>query len=106
VNHDFRGQLYYTIVIFSIVLALLLVKVSRAEDCDATLQLCDKAVTECTELSAKQRDLINAQDNLIVKVTKQRNEALDMVKPEAGIPWYVTIVVGIAGGVILTRGLR
>ena len=104
-KRDIKGQLYYTIVVFSVALALLLAKASKA-DCDSTLEACDKAVTECTELNNKQRELIAAQDNLIVKVTKQRNEALDMVKPDSNIPWYITIVVGIAGGVILTRGLR
>jgi hypothetical protein len=105
--NDLKQQLYYTIAIFMIGLVLLVSKGAYPQGtCDETLQLCDQAVTDCSELSAKQRDLIAAQDNLIVKVTKQRNEALDMVKPEPSIPWYIWTVVGVAGGVILTRGIK
>jgi hypothetical protein len=109
-NPEFKQQIYYMVVIFSLVFALVLTKAAYPDNvptCDKVLELCDKSNTECQELARSQRDLIAAQDNLIVKVTKQRNEALDMVKPDStSFPWYVGIVLGVAGGVILTRGLR
>lgn len=64
------------------------------EACDATLASCDKLVIE-------QRDLIDKQGELIVKLNKQRNEALEMVKGEPAFPFYFWIIVGGASALII-----
>lgn len=99
-------------MVFLVVLALLVAKQVKGDipvignSCDAVLNACEASEASCQELVKAQRELVGSQDNMIVKLTKQRNEALEMVKPEASMPWYIWTVVGIAGGVILTRGIR
>ena len=40
-------------------------------------------------------------------LTKQRNQLIaDQPGPDKRLPFYVWVIVGIAGGVVLTRGLR
>ena len=106
--NDLKAQVYYMVAVFLIALTLLVTVrgVGEVPTCDETLNLCAESEARCQDLNVAQKRLVTEQDNLIVKVTKQRNEALEMVKPDPSMPWYVWTVMGIAGGVILTRGIR
>jgi Mg2+ and Co2+ transporter CorA len=106
---NLKHQYYWTIIVFLVVLAMLVTKIGHAQEvpeCDAVLSLCDSSLSECKELVRQTKELTVKQDDLILKLTKQRNEALELAQPKTEFPWYVGVVLGIAGGVILTRGLR
>lgn len=68
------------------------------KSCSEVLDLCDKLVTS-------QKQQIQDQDQLIVKLIEQRNAALQ-ASSTSSTPWYFWAVLGVAGGVVLTRGLR
>jgi len=61
-----------------------------------------------TELQLiKQETISLKQDELITNLMKQRNEAYEeLAKRSDAYPWYFWGVIGIASGVVITRGLR
>lgn len=75
-------------------------------DCEVALKLCDEAVNALQADVVAKRELIDKQEELIKKLALQRNQAYDRLDDEIITPWYFWAVLGIAGGVILTRGLR
>lgn len=87
-----------------IILSLLLTITARAEqDCDQVLQQCDVAVQRLKALT-------RTQDEYIALLERQRDQAFKELKDRGdgggSLPWYAWAVLGVAGGVILTRGLR
>ena len=51
-------------------------------------------------------DMLSAEAELRRKITEQRDLAVSRLDEGSSVKWYVWLVVGVAGGVILTRGLR
>lgn len=75
---------------------------TQAEDntCELRLEGCEKSVQNW-------KGVVEKQDEYIAVLTKQRNEAMEKLGSEdSRLPWYVWAIVGVAGGVVLTRGLR
>jgi hypothetical protein len=75
-------------------------------DPNKALPLCDAALTACEERVKIMGDMLAAESELRRKVTEQRDVAVNRLDSTSSIPWYVWTIVGVAGGVILTRGLR
>ena len=74
--------------------------VSRADE--QALKLCDQALSACNLQVLAQKELLSSQEELLVKLVKQRNEAYE----EAGssmsaIPWYMWTIFGLSAGVVL-----
>lgn len=76
---------------------------------------CPKAVELCAHALDLRNEEIKAMQKLLEIETKQgeilkkqRDSAVEALgdRSDMGIPWWVWGVVGVAGGVILTRGLR
>jgi hypothetical protein len=63
------------------------------------LQLCEQSLEVC-------RRRADGWEQYAKSVETQRNEAIKAVRPESALPWWGWLVIGAAGGVILTRGLR
>lgn len=81
-------------------------EVGALQLCDAAEKAAAKDVEACKGLVDKQKQLLAAQDDLIVKVTKQRNEALELTKDVNSVPWYVYVLTGAAGALILDKVRR
>lgn len=85
-----------------IILSLLTPSNLRADD--TALKLCDEALVSCEFSNREKIKLIDAQEELIKKLALQRNEAFDRLADEgSSTPWYLMIIIGIAGGVILSN---
>ena len=63
---------------------------------------CEQTLAACKLLLADKDAIIQTQSDLITKVIGQRN---DLIKSEDKMPWYFWVILGAAGGVILTRGV-
>lgn len=79
--------------------------VVRADDATA-LKLCDSALTACEARVKVMDEMLTAEAELRRKVTEQRDAAISKLDEGATTKWYVWLVLGVAGGVVLTRGLR
>ena len=77
--------------------------IERSED---TLALCDKALSSCEAEIEALKKLVTAEREFGDLMKKQRDNAYDKIETNSNIPFYVWVVVGVAGGVILTRGIR
>lgn len=77
-----------------------------APTCADTLERCDLALKAAlAEIEArKQTDRL--KDEYIEKLTAQRDKAYQAAEPGWGLPFWAWLVVGAAGGVVLTRGIR
>ena len=85
-----------------IILSLLTLKL-HANDKEA-LRLCDAALTDCEQVLKSKNDVIDSQEELLKKMAEQRNEAFDRLADEgSNTPWYLMIIIGVAGGVILSN---
>lgn len=85
---------------FTVIMSMLLSLTIKADD--KALQLCDDALKSCTLQIGKQKELIKSQDELIMELIKQRNEAFkELGSAESTVPWYVWGLVGLAGGLVL-----
>lgn len=90
------------------IFSLTISEISQAKPtCDETLKACDEAL----KLSAKQietyKKLTKEQEELVKLLSEQRNAAYEKAQENAKTTdWYVWGIVGVAAGVILTRGLR
>ena len=59
------------------------------------------------EAAGKAKDaLIEEDEATFALLLKQRNEAIASAGVGQSVPWYLWAVMGVAGGVVLTRGLR
>lgn len=97
-----QKQLKHIIICLSLIST-----VSNATECDTVLKACDEALKQSLEQREKQRIYISNQEELVLLLSKQRNEAYEeLSKKGENYPWYVWAIVGAATGVILTRGLR
>lgn len=76
-------------------------------ECDAKLAACDK-LQNLQQLEINQLKLVIEKKNEMIHLVSKQRDALydDAAKNGSNIPWYLWVVVGVAGGVVLTRGLR
>lgn len=87
-----------------IIVSLLITTSSIANE--EALQLCDQALTACEKSIETKDELIKKQEELIKTLATQRNEAFKRLSEESGsVPWYLVILVGIAGGIILNESV-
>jgi len=91
------------VVLLSLCLSNNLVGLTLCED---TLKYCDDALTQTIKELDQMRKVDDLQEELIKKLATQRNEAYDRLSAEDKTPWYFWTILGIATGVIITRGLR
>lgn len=68
---------------------------------------CDEALI-ATEKELELRKSLRIKDQEYQKILEnQRNKAYDQLKDQGSLlPWYFWAILGTAGGVILTRGIR
>ncbi len=71
----------------------------RISACERGWGLCNQARADGEAVLAKEREHI-------ALLIKQREELLRQEPSGGRIPWFVWTVLGVAGGVILTRGIR
>jgi hypothetical protein len=67
---------------------------------------CERSITLCLSALDKQRELAEKDAKLIEALTKQRNDAIENRENGKLMTILESAIVGIALGVILTRGLR
>ena len=75
---------------------------------DVALSLCDRALKD-TVLAGETCNLkVKLRDDYNNVLLKQRNDAIKRAEAAGApsLPFYVWLVVGIASGVVLTRGIR
>ena len=69
---------------------------------DKALELCLDAYSTCELQVETQRKLNREQDELIMKLVKQRNEAFEKLgNEESKAPWYLWALGGVAVGLIV-----
>lgn len=69
-------------------------------ECDQVLESVDahrQQLIQSLKLEKEYSDMLQTQRNQLIK---------DQPSTEARLPFYVWVIVGIAGGVVLTRGIR
>lgn len=59
---------------------------------------CEQVEAACEQTAENYRVLVKSQDELIVKLTSQRN---DLAKEPAAVPWYFWTLVGAAGATLV-----
>lgn len=80
-----------------------------APSCPEVLALCDRTLGYCEESEAKTQERLDHSEKMIGTLIKQRNEAVSdaISNSSPDVLDIVTyVVLGVAGGVILTRGIR
>jgi hypothetical protein len=70
------------------------------------LQRCDFALKAALAEIEARKATDQLKDEYIQKLTAQRDKAYEAAEPGHGLPWFVWATVGVAAGVILTRGIR
>jgi len=65
-----------------------------------------EALTLCEQQLGMCKNRADGWEQYAKTVETQRNEALKNIKPESALPWWGWLIIGAAGGVVLTRGLR
>jgi hypothetical protein len=71
---------------------------------ETRINQCEAGWKACRDAQLDLKALLDSERRYATLVEKQ---AVEAIKSEpATVPWYVWLVVGAAGGVILTRGLR
>jgi hypothetical protein len=68
---------------------------------EKALELCLESLDISTQQINAQRELLQTQDEYIVKLVKQRNELYEKVDTSSSIPWYLWALTGVAAGVII-----
>jgi hypothetical protein len=68
-------------------------------ECDLALRLTEQEL----ELRKKHEATL---EEYAAKLEKQRDAAYERADDKSLLPWYGWVIIGVAGGVILTRGLR
>lgn len=72
---------------------------TKIDECEMGWKACEVARQDL-------KTLLKAEREYSAILEKQRKEALEAQQAPASTPWYVWLIVGAAGGVVLTRGLR
>lgn len=80
--------------------------VNSPPTCADSLQRCDFALKAALAEIEARKATDQLKDEYIQKLTTQRDKAYEAAEPGWGLPFWAWIVVGVAGGVILTRGIR
>lgn len=93
------------LLVIAITLSIICPTTTKADSAGA-LPLCDAALSACEERVKIMNDMLSAEAELRRKITEQRDVAVSKLESGSSVAWYVWVVVGVAGGVILTRGLR
>lgn len=79
---------------------MMAVQVARA---DEKLKACDEALGACNVYVDRLKEQVKRQDEYIVVIEKQRNEALKQVAEDGGkYPFYFWLIIGAAAGVVLS----
>lgn len=80
--------------------SLMMVLPVRADD---KLKLCDEALSACNMYVDRLKEQVKRQDEYIVVIEKQRNEALKQVSEDGGkYPFYFWLIIGAAAGVVIS----
>lgn len=74
--------------------------------CDARLKACDDALNAALVEIEQLHKIRKVDQEVIDKLMEQRNRAIAEMDTGSDMPWYLWTVLGIAGGVVITRGLR
>lgn len=71
-----------------------------------TLKKCDTALQLSTQEIELLKVAIATEQQYGQILKKQRDEAINQITVPSAVPFYVWVVLGVAGGVVLTRGIR
>lgn len=90
------------------VLCLIAIFPARGSEptCAETLDACKLAVDAQALYIDRLKLQVKEQGEYANLLRKQRDAAVDAAGGDSSLPGYFWVVIGIAGGVILTRGLR
>jgi hypothetical protein len=76
-------------------------------DCESKLAICDKLQSVSSQQIESLKVVVKRQDEYITVIEDQRNKAYDKLSSTgSNLPFYIWVLFGAAGGVVLTRGLR
>ena len=98
IRHTLQRRLSIALLAASLMLTTSL----RARDCEGVLSLCEASETHC-------RTQLKQDEEVIATLLKQRNEAFEFdakASSSSIVDLATPIIVGVAIGVIITRGLR
>lgn len=76
-------------------------------DCESSLKTCKELIEVSDKQITNLHTIVSKQDTYIKIIEDQRDRAFNQLDKQGGsLPFWVWILTGVAGGVILTRGLR
>lgn len=76
-------------------------------DCESKLAACDDLQRVSEQQIDSLKVVVKRQDEYIEVIEDQRNKAYDKLgSTSQSLPFYIWVLFGAAGGIVLTRGIR
>jgi hypothetical protein len=88
-----------------LIFLILLSPITKADEATCSAA-CQQVIEAYKAENGALRDLNEANEAYVEKLKKQRDEAYDKIDTGGHMPFYFWVVMGVAGGVVLTRGIR